>query len=256
MLQHELWKKTGYLNKDIDYLFNCEIREYDLKAADMSLMKQFKLVSAETIASLEKMDNQARHVRTGMMQKDKKFAKVLVEAFKEARRMFFEANDIETSDVLSIKKDAIFIINKDCVHHTFGALDFRIKNRYLGYMNLNRLELYFTDSNTPLDVKGLGKEAPEKHKDYLLDFIRDVFSYRIYNSYPQLIHLITEFITAYRNRELDIGYYRQMDSQSYFRVRDHDEDILIDGVSEDAIDQIDISYNYAHYLIPIVNFFI
>lgn len=256
MLQHELWKRTGYLNKDIEYLFNCSIREYDLKAADMSLMKEFKLVSADTIASLEKMDNQARHVRTGMMQKDKQFAKVLTEAFKEARRMFFEANEVEEQEVLSIKKDAIFIINKDCVHHTFGALDFRIKNQYLGYMYLNRNEFYYTDPQTPIDVKGLGKSAPEKHREYLLDFFRDVFSYRIYNSYPEQLQLLSSFIKAYRNRELAIGYYRQLDNQSYFRLEDNGEEILIDGVEEEAIDQLDIRYNYSNYLVPLISYFI
>ena len=43
MLKSKLYERTLYLNKEIDYLFNCEIREYDLKSAGLNLIKYFKL---------------------------------------------------------------------------------------------------------------------------------------------------------------------------------------------------------------------
>ena len=39
-----LYTKTNYLNKNIDYLLNTDIREYDLKSAGLSLIKYFKLL--------------------------------------------------------------------------------------------------------------------------------------------------------------------------------------------------------------------
>lgn len=256
MLKTDLYKRTSYLNKNIEYLFNCEIREYDLKSADMSLMKQFKLVSADTIASLEKMDKDSRHKRTGMMQKDKKLAKALVEAFKEARRMFFDANDVEDWQVLSIKKDAIFILKNECENNTFGALEFRVKNQYLGYMYLNKTEFLYRDRESDIDVKGLGKNVNEKHNDYMLDFIRDVFIYRIYKSYPEQIDFLSTFIKAYRAKDLDIGYYRQLDNEGYYKILNNGEEFMMDDLSEDDIGDVDIKYNYSNYLVPIVNIFI
>ena len=37
-----LYERTLYLNKDIDYIINSEIREYDLKSAGLSLIKEFR----------------------------------------------------------------------------------------------------------------------------------------------------------------------------------------------------------------------
>ena len=39
-LRTNLYERTTYLNKDIDYLFNIDIREYDLKDAGFSIIKQ------------------------------------------------------------------------------------------------------------------------------------------------------------------------------------------------------------------------
>ena len=94
MLKSNLYERTLYLNKEIDYLFNCEIREYDLKSAGLNLIKYFKLLPQDKIDYLDKMDKEARNKEIGMLQKQKEFDKQLKDAFTEARRMFFDANNI------------------------------------------------------------------------------------------------------------------------------------------------------------------
>ena len=51
----QLYVRSGYLNRDIDYLLNTDIREYDLKSAGLSLIKQFKLLPQNDIAYLDKI---------------------------------------------------------------------------------------------------------------------------------------------------------------------------------------------------------
>lgn len=257
MIKTDLYERTLYLNKDIDYLLNCEIREYDLKSAGMNLIKYFHLASDKVIHSLERMDKDSMHKEIGMMQKDTSFAKAMSDAFVEARRIFFDANDIDVTDILSIKKDAIFLINKKCSTTQFGNMEFRVKNTYLGYMYLNKVEFYFTDSNTPLDVKGLGNEIHMYHDEYMLDFIRDIFAYSIYAGRKELIKYLTEFIDAYRTNRLAYGYYRHLDSDNFYTIIDpEDGPILIKDIDDQDEVTLDITYNYFNYLVPIANIFI
>ena len=251
---NELYKRTNYLNKEIDYLFNCDIYEYDLASAGLSLIKEFKLADDKTIHSLEQMDKEPRNKEIGMMQKDKQFARALLECFTEARHMFFEANHIQEYEILTIKKDAVFVVGRKCEHSRIGKyLNFRIKNQYLGYMHLNGKEFYFKDPHSDLDVKGLGPDVLYYHGDYILDFIKDVFCMAIYSPRKKLIEFITRFISDYRHRNLAYGYYRNLDSESFYTVIDDEVGRMnIKDIDDNENVNLDITYNYFKYLIPIV----
>ena len=253
----DLYVRTNFINTDIDYLFNTEILEYDLRRAGLSLIKQFKLLPQSKIDSLSKMDKDPCNKEIGMLQKDKKFADRLLECFTEARRMFFEANDIQKHEIVSIKKDAIFLTRRKCETTVFGELDFRIKNQYLGYLRLNRIEFYYKDPNTVLDVKGLGPDVYLYHTDYMLDFIKDMISMAIYSPRQVLVNYFTKFILDYRKHNLAYGYYRQMDHSNFYVVIDDEVgpmNILDIDDGEDVT--LDITYNYINYLIPMVNIFV
>lgn len=255
----ELYKRTLYLNKDIDYLFNCEIREYDLKSAGFNLLKYFKLVPEKNLIRLEKMSKDNRQKEIGMMQrKDKGLINSLKDAFTEARKLFFKANNIEDSDILAIKKDAIFVIDKICYNTIFDNLEFRCKNTYLGYMYINKLEIYYKNNKSPIELKGISDDVLEYHKDYMLDFIKEIFDKTIYTDRKYVIEFLTDFIKLYRNNELEFGYYRQLDNDSYFNVKYDDDDTytLIHDLDDDEGMFINITYNYFNIIIPIANIFI
>ena len=255
MIKSDLYERTLYLNKGIDYLFNCEIREYDLKSAGLNLIKYYKLLPESKIESLEMMDKESRNKEIGMIQKDHDFAKALKCAFTDARRMFFDANNLTDFDVLAVKKDALFILRKLCVNRKFENLEFRVKNQYLGYMHLNNKEFYYTNPGTQLDVKGFGADVHYYHDDYMLDFIRDVFTNAIYCARRDTINQLVRFIRAYKNKYLDYGYYRMLDEDMYYEVMDGDERFKIRDIESDEVD-IDITFNYFKYIIPISCIFI
>lgn len=257
-----LYQKTLYLNKDLSYLFNCEIIEYDMKRAGLSLIqsKLFKLrdyVGEKKIKELEFMGKEECNKEIGVMQKNKEFAKLLLETFAEARKMFFEANDIPNNNILAIKKDAIFIINKRCEHCIFDTINFRIKNVYYGYMYLNKCEFYYKDSMSPIDVKGIDDEILQAHQDYMLDFIRDVFTLANNQDIESIQSHLLKFISAYRSLNLDKEYYRNLNSTSLFTYIDPESGPMeVKGIDEDDIDKLDISYNYFNYIIPIISIFV
>ena len=253
-LRTNLYERTTYLNKDIDYLFNIDIREYDLKDAGFSIIKQYGLLPADKIDYLSKMDKTNRKIEIGMLRKyNKTFSDNLSKGFIEARKTFFSANDLTDDDILSVKNDAIFVIKKHC-QGQFGELDFRIKNKYLGYLYLNRIEFYYSALNDTVDIKGIDNDLVELHKEYMIDFFKDLFSMKIYSERKVFVKFLTDFIKAYRRLDLELGYYRELSQESFYSIYLDGEKSLIKDIDSD--EGLDITYNYFKYLVPIASIFI
>lgn len=252
----DLYKRSLYLNKGIEFLFNNEIIEYDLKSAGFNIVKYYKLLPDKDIDKLEKMDKNQRQIQLGLYQRNnKEFIKQLNDGFANARKLFFEANDIQEYEVLSVKKDAIFIINKHCDYCQFDNLDFRIKNKYLGFMKLNGLEIYYKSPIDDLEIKGLNDNVLEYHKEYMLDFIKDIFALATYpNNKSKIIKTLTQFVKLYIHKELEFGYYRQLNESSKFEINLDGDKYLIDNIDESA--DYDITYNYFNFILPICRIFI
>ena len=253
-LRTNLFERTTYLNKDIDYLFNMDIREYDLKDAGFSIIKQYRLLPKDKIDYLSKMDKTNRKIEIGMLRKySKTFSDDLSKGFIEARKTFFSANDLTDDDILSVKNDAIFVIKKQC-QGQFGELDFRVKNEYLGYLYLNKIEFYYSALTDRVDVKGIDDELVELHRNHMIDFFKDVFSMKIYSERKVFIKFLTDFIKAYRRLDLELEYYRELSQDSLYSIYIDGEKSLIRDIDSD--EGLDITYNYFKYLVPIANIFI
>ena len=238
-----VYESDLYINENNPYLFNTDIFEYDMKEAGFSLIKEYKLLDKSTIAKLSKQDKEIRKINIGKLQRNNKdLVDALKEAFIEARRLFFEANELDINDIISIKKDAIFTC-KLCKYYKFGEyIEFRPKNNYTSYINMgNRIEFYYNLNH--LDIKGLGEENYEKHKDYLIKFFSQFINKVESSDKVTAIKFIKRFIDDYKWKKLDIGYYRTFDNKSVFKV-------IGEGVEFDRYyekDNLDITYNF--YLI-------
>lgn len=249
----ELYKRSIYLNRDIDYLFNSEIIEYDIQEAGFNIIKYFKLLSESEIESLNKLTKKNRHIKIGLIQKkDKEFAKVLNNAFAEARKLFLYSNNLTESNIVSIKKDAIFVFDKRCKVKEFGNIKFRIKNNYFAYMNLSNNEFYI--NKDIVDVKGISDECVNKHRDYMIDFIQIFAKLLSFSDRESAVKFLISFITYYKNRELELGYYRELNKRSMYRVIDlslKDKYYFSDTGSE--LENLNIMYNYIEILRPLIS---
>lgn len=246
----ELWKEDLYINQNIIYLFNKEIFEYDMKDAGFSLTREFKLLPQETIKKLDKLGKPARKRRLGIYQRDDNtFKENLKIAFKNARKMFFEENNLEDSDIISIKKDAIFTC-KRCEYQKFGEyIDFREKNQYSSYIRLGKkLEFYY--SYDKLDVKGIGDDEIQLHNDYMLDFMRLYFKKMETDEPKNVIGFTKRFIDRYKAFQLPVGYYRKFDTKSNFEAID--DDTIYMEYPEDWKENLDISFNYFTILLKLI----
>ena len=222
-----------------------------MKDAGFSLTQEFKLLSNKQIESLAKLKKDRRKVEMGKIERDNsEYREAKKEAFKLARQFFFEANGLEQNDIISIKKDAI-LTSKICTQQKFGKyIEFRPKNLYTSYIQLGKnLEFYYNPSQ--LDVKGISDETLELHEEYMLKFIKLYFKKMETEDDITVIEFMKRFITKYKRRELEVGYYRQFNHKSDFVLLDNEGDTFMD-YWEECKDELDISYNFHNILLKLI----
>lgn len=248
-----LYERHNYTNKDIDFIISTEIIEYDMVSAGLNICKEFKLLPEQEIKELEELPKKLRVVRLGLLQKShKELVKLMNEGFKEARRRFFEANGITDDEVISIKKDAVFV-TKRCKEKQFGFIKFEEKNVYTSYYRLDSKEFYF-NNKTGIDVKGISDDLLSHHNDYMLKFLHRFFYMNETSKRKNIIRYLNEFTYEYKTKQLPIGFYRELNRECAYRTFEtiDGKAVGLTSVSKEDFKMVDISYNYFKYLVPMI----
>ena len=172
-----LWERVNYTS-DISYLNNVFIYEMDIQKANINILFSKGLIDDSTYQYLYNAERMVRQVFIGKLQKDRKYVVALQQGIVEAKHKLFEANNIQDYEVLSIKNDAVYTINRIPEIRDFELIHFIPKNRYTGFYRINNLELYYFYNNITkeelLDIKGINKSL-DLHKDYFYQFLKDLF---------------------------------------------------------------------------------
>lgn len=242
-LINNLHEQTNFINPNISHVFNRDIREYDMKSAGISIIKELKLLPKETIDKLSRSDDSNwKHTMIGKMQRDDpKLKDGLSNGFAEMRKRFISANNLAIDDIISIKKDAFFVC-KPCYNQQVGEhVLFREKHKYTSYIRIDkRIELYYSSFLENIDVKGISDDNIGKHKDYMLNLFTRYFN--TMETKPKSIQpFIKTTIDKYKWREYDVEYYREFNNKSIYKI--NDETI---SESDEWSDKstLDISYNF------------
>lgn len=250
-----VWERRNYTNKDIDCLYSTYIREYDISSAGMNVLYREGALSDNEYRFLSGLKKSDRHVRVGYILRDnKELNETLGNGLKRVMKEFMEANNLTDSDILSIKNDAIFVINKRCKVLEFDNVKFNNKNTYTSYYHLNQHEFYFKKGHPEsiLDIKGISDKMYHKHEP-MLNFLKDLFKTVESSDNKRVFTKLTTFALAYMNKELDIGYYRELSNTSLYRskMKYRGQDIGYDLFNGD-VDDIIISFNYKAYILPLM----
>lgn len=239
-----------YYTMQIPFMVSCNITEYDMSKANISVLLASGLISKEEYDKLYNMPRMERQITIGKMQiNNEKIKQGLKNGFAHYRKLFIESNGLQDSDILSIKKDAIFVINKEpriCEFDNY--IRFTPKNRYTSFFKILGLEFYYLldrlNGIENLDVKGISDDKLLLHGDYMVQFLCIVFEALNSRSPEEIIDIIVKFSERYLNRELDLGYYREFNADSGFRVSMKNTQYLMDFALEEEKQYINISYNY------------
>lgn len=216
-----LYTKVNYL-APIDFLINSYIREYDLSKANITALFAQGIINRSQYDYFYSLPKQDREYKIGWMQVDNpKVVNAIKDGILNFRRQFFEANNLKDSDVLSIKNDAIFLIDKKAEYTKFDIGEFKLKNEYTSFYRLNKLELYYyydyITQKENLDVKGIDDtKLVEYHDKYFADFLKCLFNSAQLDPIVETIDLLNDFHESYITEQLEVGYYREFNANSSF----------------------------------------
>lgn len=246
-----------YLNREKVMEVNSKIIEYDLYHANTSLMRFYNLCPTKLIDKIDSLTKMSREVYVGKLQRDnKEFSKALMKSFDDAMKLFLDTNGITEDNIISIKKDAAFVVNKKVVQTDFDCLHFRPKNEYIGYALIGLYEIYFK-SNGEADVKGIAdRDALDLHKNGILRFVKDLMSLYAQKDKIATSRYLHEFIDNYKKKLLPFDYYREFNTQSAYKCFINNEELILDELDESVIDTCDISWNYFNVILPAMRIFI
>ena len=244
MSMSKIYERTIYDKNELPYVLNV-ITEYDLRKANISALKYYNIINDEDYNILLSMPKNVREINIGMMiKKDKSIFKHIKNGIIKAKELFFKINNIEDGEVLSIKNDAIFLMgtrNIEC--NVNDSFVFVPKNIYTFYMKSMHLQIFYgynqiTNSEV-LDIKGIKDSQLEYHRDYMVNFLCSLMYMIQNNTIEDTIHYYNTFYEQYINRKLPIGYYREFNSLSKYRVGKY----LLDYIDNSYINIVDINTN-------------
>lgn len=246
----ELYKRDTYLNKDIPTIFGRHIYEYDMHHAGISITREFSLLPEESIDKIEKKARNKKEIAIllgKIQQKDKEYKEKLAKGFVEARRLFFESNQLEDNHILSIKKDAIFTL-KPCNVTNFGHISYSLKHLYTSFLYTGKYEFYY--NTDVLDVKGMDDILLKKHENYICSIIKKFF-YKMENETKEdTLRYLRVMIDKYKRLELDCGFYRSFDRNSNYLSTDGE--YIYSEVTPMLLPTVEIGVNYMDVLMKLV----
>lgn len=242
-------EKTTYINESFQYLKNVSIKEWDIKSAGLSVLKFRKLLPEDELEELSKMEKHKRTVREGLLQKEHpEIAKTIINTLAAARKAFVLLNHLTENNIVSIKKDALFILNANITHPIIKEyFEFREKESYTSWLRIEKKELYYDSFSDRLDIKGVSEENIEKQKDFLIKDIKTFLRSSEKTTSEILFNLLSKYRYKYLNKELPLETYRELDSGG-FRLKG----FIVDEIDEELLNDIDISQNYLNYILPII----
>lgn len=244
-----------YTNKEIQYIKNRRIIEYDMKEAGWSICKELSLLTKEEIRRLSVLDKKNRHIQIGLISRDdQEFSRELNEGFKYFTSLFRKENKIEEDNVLSIKKDSLTVIDTDINKLSFGEVLFVPKAEYSSYCYISGIEFYANPSSNQTAYKNLNDTFGKG------DLVQEIFTLMInaeFNKKDYSFKYLKDLRNLYLKRELDIGFYREVNAKASYRILSDSSinKIYIENIDESIIERVDITYNYLNILIPMIKVF-
>ena len=251
---NQLYEKDTYTTEEAYMTGN--IVEWDISKANISILLWKGLITPEKYEYLYNCPKTKREIYVGLMQKkDININKGLNEGFKEARKLFFEQNQLDLDRVISIRKDAVFLHN--CIPRVtqFGPIRFVEKGHFTTFVSLpDNVDLFYLydqySKNELIEVKGISDNIIERHEEYMVDLLKAILVSAQSEGVKVTLEFIEEVANVYASREMDIGYYREFNNKSLFRTVHviGGERYYIENIpnnQEFNMKYLDISYNYS-----------
>lgn len=230
-------------------IIGTNIREYDIKQANINILFSEGAISKDRYEYLKNIPKIQREITIGIARKkDPNLTKIIKQGILKARLKLGSVNDIKDSEILSIKNDAVFIIDRDIPEEKrrFGNIFFDLKNHYTSFYKIYNMEFYYDRVNDKLDVKGMG-DSIHLHEEYFGDLLKFVFYTMETNSPVDSFNVISQIIKTFSDYKYPIEYYREFNNRSLYKSKIQiakESYYFIDKDSYMTPENLDISYNF------------
>jgi hypothetical protein len=246
----------NFLNKNIIYLRNKKIEEYDIQQGGYSCALKYELLSDGEIVLLSNFNKKERHIYLGNKAKEERnFTKELHECFRKEIDNFIEINEIPHSNILSIKKDSITFYNSKIKNTNFEEVIFTQRSYFTSYLLVNKYEFYINGRTNETLYKGLNISNIQYT---LIEEIFNILRISESKNNSLIFDILKEIRIEYLNLNLDNSYYKELNSINKFKLKQTicDNVYYLDNIDDNQINDIDISFNYLNIILPLIQIFI
>ena len=252
------------ISQNINYLspyryISGRIIEYDIKSANISCLRQGNFITEEDYQYLVRLPKQQREIEIGLrIKQDPKIYTNIQKGIKWAKKQLIECNNVDPESIIRIANDAVYINSTiDLPNIKFGEyIQFVPKSVSNIFLNLNKTILLLSFDNNGkihVDVKGIGDNKIALHENYMISAIVTVIAYLERSGVQEAVSYLSELCMYYVRYELPIGYYREFNTVSSYRMKHifgqydpfNGDSFGADNLEEAAKYSLDINYNYS-----------
>lgn len=235
---------------DVPFIINRYIYEYDISKANINILYKYGAISKSVYEELKNSNRNDRVVKIGLMMKDnKELSKLHQSKLKEEMNNFITVNNIEESDIVSIKSDAIFSLKKAKILDLDRIL-FTNDSIYTLFCKIMNYEFYYYSTVGSamdiLDVKGINDDILPLHSNYMLKYLSYIFYLLQSNNINEAILTTQALYDNYINLRLPLGYYREFNPFGKF-VFGVNGRLNIGGYTTNSISKQDLKYINIQY---------
>ena len=246
-----LWNNFKY-QSFIDCLIDTPITVYDIRAANISVLREKELISPEVYENLRVAAKIEREIYIGKLQGSNPYiSEKLREGIIEAKHKFFTMNQLDDSRILEIDNDAVYVFGDTpiSVQKVSPFVYFKKAESYTSFYRVKKIEYFYYRALTSpveyLNPKGLGTRGISLHGPFMLDFLKELFYTAQFEGPKNALFLLSNFHTKYCNKELPMGFYRNLNTKSMFAIKNFDQyaSYFVDNEDYRLWNLMDISYN-------------
>jgi hypothetical protein len=230
------------------------ILEYDMTAAGLSVLRERGLVSSKEGEELAALPKAERVVAVGMLcREDDNILNELERGTKQAVATFCHENGFTDEDIISVKRDAVYVLRPARILQVGKFLNFRESGKYSSFYNLSGIEMYYSCWTKSIVVKGLGKGIEVDHREYFLKFLRGIMDLAENLHSDRLLPILAQRRREYVTIKSTYECYKEMGPNNAYKLKNQIAGTALYVNDWPGDDNIDISFNYTKFLIPLIS---
>lgn len=247
-----------YTNKDIKYLVNRRIVEWDIQRAGLQALCNMGIISEDTHEYWKSRDKHWSSIYVGknLAAKMKDQNQFIVEAVDR----FIVENGISDERIISRNRDAVFLFDSRITKTEFNHFHFVMKHRYTSYYHIDRFDFYYNGQTDELTVKGIDTRYVDNHP--LIPYVKKCIRwYELLTQgvlkYKDVYTQIHKLRNEYCGMKLPLGCYREISFENPLAMHDKQTGLVTYFQTLPELEperyELITQFNFTQIIVPFIN---